>query len=626
MDFSAVIDILVSQEFARALIVAFFAAAICGIWLKPLPLRAIANSAPTILTSLGIFYTFLGILIALQDFDPNKPNTSMPELLKGLKLAFESSAWGLGLALGFRLVQAVGARESTAAPASAEALHSELRALNRNTLSVLEVLGGGEGASLCSQLKQLRNESKGYAEKADTAAENEEKALQGLDEKLGMLHGNALLVRQALTGEGDASLYAQLERLRSEFGGFAEKADTAAGNEEKALQGLDEELGMLNKNTLLVRQALTEEGDASLYAQLERLRSEFGDFAEKVAQDGAEALQGLDEELGMLNKNTLLVRQALTGEGDASLYAQLERLRSEFGDFAEKVAQDGAEALQGLDEELGMLNKNTLLVRQALTGEGDASLYAQLERLRSEFGDFAEKVAQDGAEALQGLDEELGMLNKNTLLVRQALTGEGDASLYAQLERLRSEFGDFAEKVAQNGTEALVEALSGVILDFNEKISEQFGDNFKQLNDAVGRLLDWQKEYTQQMEQLKKAFEENQESIHKVRISVEAIEKATGEIPEYISTLGVAFNNVHNHAEQLEQSFEALSDMREAAKKAIPSMEGVIQTMGNDLVAITEKFVEIYNKFEQAIATFSSRLIELEEQMMRRLDQDGREP
>ena len=35
-------------------------------------------------------------------------------------------------------------------------------------------------------------------------------------------------------------------------------------------------------------------------------------------------------------------------------------------------------------------------------------------------------------------------------------------------------------------SEAIIEELKSVIREFNEKISEQFGDNFKQLNLAVG--------------------------------------------------------------------------------------------------------------------------------------------
>ena len=56
--------------------------------------------------------------------------------------------------------------------------------------------------------------------------------------------------------------------------------------------------------------------------------------------------------------------------------------------------------------------------------------------------------------------------------------------------------------MADNNTKALIEALESVMRDFNAKINEQFGDNFKQLNEAVGRINDWQEQYRQQMDEL----------------------------------------------------------------------------------------------------------------------------
>ena len=47
-----------------------------------------------------------------------------------------------------------------------------------------------------------------------------------------------------------------------------------------------------------------------------------------------------------------------------------------------------------------------------------------------------------------------------------------------------------AESVAKLATDELIEALKTVIEDFNAKITEQFGENFKQLNEAVGKNCD----------------------------------------------------------------------------------------------------------------------------------------
>ena len=54
--------------------------------------------------------------------------------------------------------------------------------------------------------------------------------------------------------------------------------------------------------------------------------------------------------------------------------------------------------------------------------------------------------------------------------------------------------------MSQLGSQTLIEALRSVIQDFNQKITEQFGENFRQLNEAVGRLLVWQEQYKELVE------------------------------------------------------------------------------------------------------------------------------
>ena len=106
---------------------------------------------------------------------------------------------------------------------------------------------------------------------------------------------------------------------------------------------------------------------------------------------------------------------------------------------------------------------------------------------------------------------------KSLQSIEKSLTGEGDSTVLTQLQKLRTTFSDkqddlvrafneFAEKMAENNTQALIEALEEVMRDFNAKINEQFGDNFRQLNEAVGRINDWQEQYRIQMDELADQF------------------------------------------------------------------------------------------------------------------------
>jgi uncharacterized coiled-coil DUF342 family protein len=95
--------------------------------------------------------------------------------------------------------------------------------------------------------------------------------------------------------------------------------------------------------------------------------------------------------------------------------------------------------------------------------------------------------------------------------IHMAVAGREEGSLISQMKLSRQDTNDRLDalraaqtealaKLSEMGSKALVEALRDVIRDFNQKITEQFGDNFKELNVAVGRLLIWQEQYQAHVE------------------------------------------------------------------------------------------------------------------------------
>ena len=184
---------------------------------------------------------------------------------------------------------------------------------------------------------------------------------------------------------------------------------------------------------------------------------------------------------------------------------------------------------------------------------------------------------------------ELVKLNQGTSEVKDALVGEGDASLSTQFGKLRNDFRDFAEKVSEDGSKALIEALEEVMRDFNAKINEQFGDNFKQLNEAVAALLEWQKEHKEQVEALTEIFRETQQGIDVVKNSIEMIESSTGKIPEQMSKVETAFEATDKRMEELHQGLGTLSDMRTKAEDALPHIESNILKMTEGLESSVNK-------------------------------------
>lgn len=142
------------------------------------------SSAPNILTSLGIFFTFLGVSVALFHFDADNITNSIPDLLDGLKIAFFSSVAGLGYSILYRAAKyylnSINKSQSLSSDVGPEEFLKEMRGIK-------DALIGDGDSSLSTQIGKLRNDFRDFAEK-----------VAELDEKLTNLLINTLEFLQYL--------------------------------------------------------------------------------------------------------------------------------------------------------------------------------------------------------------------------------------------------------------------------------------------------------------------------------------------------------------------------------------------------------------------------------------------
>ena len=168
--------------------------------------------------------------------------------------------------------------------------------------------------------------------------------------------------------------------------------------------------------------------------------------------------------------------------------------------------------------------------------------------------------------------------------IQKALVGEDDSTILSQLKLSRQETNDklqqlndsqreFLKNAAESNSRALIEALENVIRDFNTKISEQFGENFKQLNIAVGQLLDWQERYRTQMQEM---IDQQSITTQNMKIATERytslIEKAE-KFDSIANHLGELLGGLETQRNQIEASLNSLGEVLVKASDGLPMME-----------------------------------------------------
>jgi len=142
------------------------------------------HDGPSIFTTAGIFFTFLGIAQGLYNFDAQQIEASVPNLLEGLKTAFAASVFGVGIALSIKLRFALfGIPKRHSKLVNDDATVGDL-VLHLN--EVQKALVGNDESTVLSQLKLSRHDindkldqlNKSQREFLANAAENNSRVIR----------------------------------------------------------------------------------------------------------------------------------------------------------------------------------------------------------------------------------------------------------------------------------------------------------------------------------------------------------------------------------------------------------------------------------------------------------------
>jgi hypothetical protein len=233
----------------------------------------------------------------------------------------------------------------------------------------------------------------------------------------------------------------------------------------------------------------------------------------------------------------------------------------------------------------------------SIAGDGEATLVTQIQKLRATNVDGF----NDSNKKFESLIEKTESVNNNLNKLSNSIAGEGEATLVTQMQKLRTSntdgfslmkksFEEFAEKVVADNTQSLIDALAQVMRDFNSKINEQFGENFKKLNEAVTSMVVWQSEYKTHVETLTEKFTSISDNIKGVDASLEN----TALSHEKINQMNEVLNNL---IKDFSTEVNSFAEIGAKAKDAFP----IIESNMNNLVEASQKYISknIDNLFSQ---------------------------
>ena len=236
-------------------------------------------------------------------------------------------------------------------------------------------------------------------------------------------------------------------------------------------------------------------------------------------------------------------------------------------------------------------NKEKEYYQQKVKVDNDATIGQLISYLQSQ----DEKIAEKESSAKQYQENLLTAIQE----INKSLVGDGDASVITQIQLIKSkiqdgfesrnsqskqeheilikEFQKFAETMAENNSKAFIEALNSTIRDFNEKIQEQFGENFKQLNIAVGKLLEWQDNYKNTVIEVTENQRTIFEGIEQAKTSLASMADHGNSIKASAIALGDILMTIDSYQKELEISLKDLASIGDEAKKLVPNIKSLVE-------------------------------------------------
>ncbi len=195
---------------------------------------------------------------------------------------------------------------------------------------------------------------------------------------------------------------------------------------------------------------------------------------------------------------------------------------------------------------------------------------------------------------------------KNELAkIHSALSGEDDQNLLQEFSLMRLEqkrqsedliiaMQHYQKEMVEANTQALIDALAVVMRDFNTKIDEQYGDNFKRLNESVGQMLQWQQQYKQQLVELA----DNQQSIGS------AMQDASSAF-ENMVVHAQSFNGI---SESLGSMLQGLNTQRDVLDQHLSGLAKLVNDAGEGLPKLEERMLFLTSGLADSLQSYSQRM------------------
>ena len=207
--------------------------------------------------------------------------------------------------------------------------------------------------------------------------------------------------------------------------------------------------------------------------------------------------------------------------------------------------------------------------------------------------------------------------SKTTNLIHQSII-HSEENLNNHFNSVNKSLKKALDTLSKGATQEIITALEKVISDFNKNLIEQFGDNFKQLNESVKKMIIWQENYKIAIEQIEKSLQTALTNIEKTAhytqkftTNYEKISIVNKDLHQIIKTNQNQINNIENHLKNLKKIGSEAGLITASINDFSKSIQGSLSNQSEGLNQLSNKLTEELSKslgmLDKNLATLTNK-------------------
>ena len=530
-----------------------------------------------LLPILGVIGTFLGICLGLANFDSTEIESSVPQLLQGLKTAFWTSFIGTSWAVFLNIRYSSKDKEENDEDEEVSLLKlqiEELQKLNGNFYNLAEE-NKKEKDSLYQINKEILDGIKANNIMQEQLSQIED--LKAIKQELILLNQKQDTRDEILNKVLDSLNSSKL--ILEDINSLKEILNTTVENQNTRDEYLNKILDNMNSSKSILENILSFKEILNLILEKQNNKDEpiklILEKFEKLQENSnlqVEVLKKIEEYTFSLDDiyNSLgdLIEKA---DSQISQLENLEKLNilEEIKNNIDSQLEDISVTNSNISTKLDSLEKydSNIFANSSKSLDFISSIHTKVEEYKNIFSNFMDNSTRENSELILA-------------------------------------FKEFSNYMLEENSKAFIEALNKTIRDFNINLVETFGSNFKQLNEAVAKLLDWQEHYKDTIE----LTTENQKTIfnsfRNIETELDNFNQKTKGINTVVSELSLATKEALEQNYRLNDSLEVIAQLDNQVKELLPNFMKINSNLDDNL----KTFSEETNKITDELKDFTSNL------------------